>query len=121
MQRDFVKCPKRLVDTFFDEFTNWSAVFDVVQMRLAEQSFIDELFHLLKFVIKRIKNNGNAEQSLRSYSHTAIQFLDTLDRQYVMTHDNIINTIMDASCMLKWTNNVRLKWFCIRFDSSKLI
>lgn len=105
-QRDFVLCSKRLIDTFYDEFTNWQAVYAVIEMRLTEHIFTTEMFHLLKIVIKRIKSNDNSESLLRSYAHTAIRFLRTLDRQYVMFHDNIIYTILDADEKLMLTDDV---------------
>lgn len=87
-------------------------------MRLLNHSFIDEMFLLLKFVIKSIKINKNADldvdRLLREYLRTAIQYLNDLDRCHVNVYSNIICTIVIADKKLKLLTQVRLVfvYFC---------
>lgn len=99
----------RVTKTFFEEFTNWNAVFEAVQMRLSNVEFIDEIFALLRRVIVHIKNSedhGTIESSLRSFSHKAIQFAQDLDRQHVTVLANIIFSLQYANKRLELIDNV---------------
>lgn len=103
--------PRRLVGTFYTEFTDWNAVFRATLLRLQDGLFIDCMFSLLKCVFQQIKkkeNEGRCEEIIRSYLHTAIQFMHELDRQHVKVYVGIIFSICVLDDKLKFTNGVRI-------------
>ncbi|XP_031634070.1 uncharacterized protein LOC116347564 [Contarinia nasturtii] len=103
-RRDYTKCPKRLVNTFFFEFTNWDAVFEAIGLRLDNTEFINELFSLLERVIDRFKMkivlSNDAVEHIRIFIHHAIQYMNNLDRKYVRVYANIIYSIIHADILL---------------------
>lgn len=67
-----------MIDTFWYEFTNWEYIFAAVTHSLGNQAFINELFELMKFVIRRLKDTNCPEvELLRSYAHHAIKWMYT--------------------------------------------
>lgn len=101
----------RLIDTFFEEFSNWPAVFEAIGMRLRNEAFILQMFPLLDFVIMRIKNNFEpdaAEIILRLYAHTAIDYLKDIDPQYVTTYECIVLSVLRMDPWMKFLDTVRL-------------
>lgn len=106
LQQNYTDSPKHLTNTFFNEFTNWPAVFAAIQMRLNDQAFINELTQILRTVFAEICKPSYSEDMRRSYAHTAIAFMHRLDRQYVKTHDNIIFTLCISDNSLELVDNV---------------
>lgn len=120
-QQDYSESPQRMINTFYTEFTNFEAVFEAIQLRLPNQAFINEMCYLLKSLFTRIKNNlyvknrEQAEQLMRSFVHSAIDFLENLDRRHMKTYGNIMYMIVFVDKFLSLSNIVRTA-FCFQSD-----
>lgn len=97
-QREYIYCTKRLVDTFYNEFLNWSAIFEAVQNQILDETFINELFEVFRIVVKRIKDNADSEELLRSYIHAAIQYLNEFERQRATSESEERRLAIAAPC-----------------------
>lgn len=108
-QTDEIKCGTRLISLFFDEFTNWTAFFEAVDIRLPNRPFIYDFFRLMQYVINQIRKNADSnELLLRSNAHSAIEFLQEIDRhQNVHVYASINLMILTADHKLEQIDSVR--------------
>lgn len=95
-QHDYINCAKRLTYALYNEFSDWEAVYGVIERHIDDKEFTDKMFHLLKFVYTYIKIEPDAEELLRDKAKRAIQCLHRIDRQsvHVETIDHIICAIL---------------------------
>lgn len=103
---DYTKCAKRLLDAFYHEFTDWEAVFGVVEQNIDDHDFIQTMFNLLKVVYSDIKigtTPAESEELLRTHAQSAIQCLNRIDRQLVDVDiiDRLICAILNTDKELK--------------------
>lgn len=114
---DYTKCAERLTAAFYDEFTDWDAVFDLIRENIVDDlEFVEKMFHLLKFVYKYIKGattpkeKDESEQLLREHAQRAIQCLAELDRKTVQVGmvDHLIGAILHTDYELKLINQVNV-------------
>lgn len=99
-----------MTSAFYEEFTNWEAVFIVIEQHINQKEFVDKMFHLLKFVYKFIKcgDLADAEKLQRTHAQSAIQCLTRIDRRivHVDTVDQLICAILHTDEELKLIRNV---------------
>lgn len=117
---DYTTCAKRLTHAFYDEFTDWKAIFALTEQNIGNAEFIGDLFNLLKFVYKYIKMANTpaalieSEELLRSHAKSAIQCLNRIDRRtvHVDTVDQLICAILYTDKELKLISNVSVRFLC---------
>lgn len=102
---------KRLIDTFYNEFTNTEAVFQVIQLRLPDQAFIDEIWWLLRLLYDRVKKDTDevkSEHLKRSFLHSTIDFLSNINRRYDKTCGGFLYMITFVDSLLELVDTVRM-------------
>lgn len=104
---DYTLCAQRLVCALYPEFTDWEAVFAVVEEDIENTEFIQKMFKLLKVAYSYIKQDKN-EDLLRSHAKRVILCLSRINRQTVNvdTVDQMICSIMHVDKELKLIGNV---------------
>lgn len=121
---DYTTCAKRLVASFYDEFTNWDAVFGLILDYIGEDyQFVEKIFHLLKFVYEYIKAASTpdeleeSENLLREHAQWAIHCLTQIDRKTVHVDlvDHLVGAILHADKELKLIKDVSVEVFCCCF------
>lgn len=96
-----------MVNTFFTEFTDWQAVFQVIGLRTYQQDVLDEFFQLVRRALEQICVTNNSDELRRSYSHMAIKFMEQLNRDHVKIYGQILYTIHIVDENLTLTDGVR--------------
>lgn len=116
-QVDYTKCAERLTTAFYDEFTNWDAVFDLIRQNIDnDYEFVEKMFHSLKFVYKYMKwattpeEKDETEQLLREHAQRAIQCLAEINRKTVHVDmvDHLIGAILHTDKELKLIGQVNV-------------
>lgn len=128
-QVDYTTCADRVVTAFYDEFTNWDAVFGLIQRYIGEDYvFVEKIFQLLQHVYKYVKTADTPEELeesetlLREHAQGAIRCLAQIDRATVHVDlvDYLIGAILHADKELKLLREVSAPHcFCCLFSIAR--
>lgn len=96
------------MSALYNEFTDWEAVYGVIEQNIDDKEFTDTMFALLKSVYTILESDSDAENMFRAKARRTIQCLQRIDRNnvHVETIDSLIFAIVQVDKELNLVEEV---------------